>query len=365
MNQINKDILRLSNLIGISSREQDIAKDVRSHFESLGYEIYTDPIGNVVVSRNNRSNKTHQKIMFFAHMDEIGFIVRKIEANGFIRFERVGGVNTQILPGTKIIILGDKKSRKGVIGVKSHHFMPANEKFIVPQINEMYIDAFVKSKKELYDLGIDVGTFIALDSETTIIDDEYVVGKSLDNRVCMAVLYELAKTVDFSLLNYDLYFCFPVMEEFNIRGILPIIRRIKPDITIGLDITPSNDTPDLDYNDIALGKGPALTSMNFHSGGTLAGVLPDKELYDLIKLAAKTKEIHLQNEVAPGVITENAFILFENEGVKVANLSIPTRYTHTSNETMMLSDINALLNLLTHLVNVELVRFIKQRKEKL
>ena len=44
---------------------------------------------------------------------------------------------------------------------------------------------------------------------------------------------------------------------------------------------------------------------------------------------------------------------------------IPTRYTHTSNETMMLSDINALLNLLTHLVNVELVRFIKQRKEKL
>ncbi|TXT19358.1 MAG: hypothetical protein FD133_356 [Erysipelotrichaceae bacterium] len=365
MNQLNSNIIRLCNLVGISSREHEVAKDVQQAFTALGYDVYTDVIGNVVAHNKASNGKTTSKVLIFAHMDEIGFIIRKVEKSGFIRFERLGGVNTQILPGTKVKIMGTKGVVSGVIGVKSHHFMPANEKFIVPQINEMYIDAFVNSAEELSDHGVEVGTFIALDSEARIVNEKYIVGKTLDNRVCMAVLYELAALVKNNKFNYDLYFCFPVMEEFNIRGIMPVIRKIRPDITIGLDITPANDTPDLDYNDIALGKGPAVTCMNFHAGGTLAGVLPDKDLFDLVRISAKNKKIDLQLEVAPGVITENAFILFENEGVKVVNLSIPTRYTHTSNETMMLSDIEKMIELLIQFLQVELRNFIEERKEEL
>lgn len=365
MSQMIDNIIRLSDLIGLSSREQEVACDVREYFTSLGYEVFTDPIGNVIVNKNLNNKDKKQKVMLFAHMDEIGFIIRKIEKNGFIRFERLGGVNTQILPGTKVKIIGSKKQVLGVIGVKSHHFMPANEKYVVPQINEMYIDVFVGSDKELNPLGIEVGSLIALESSAKVVNNDYVIGKSLDNRACMAILYELAKIIDFNQLNFNLYFCFPVMEEFNIRGILPVIRRIRPDITIGIDITPSNDTPDLNYNDVVLGNGPAITCMNFHAGGTLSGVLPDKEMFDLIRKAAKESDINLQNEVSPGVITENAFILFENEGIKVANLSIPTRYTHTPNETMMLSDLQDLVKLLIQLVNVELVEYIEKRKEEL
>ncbi|MPM86460.1 hypothetical protein SDC9_133549 [bioreactor metagenome] len=87
--------------------------------------------------------------------------------------------------------------------------------------------------------------------------------------------------------------------------------------------------------------------MNFHGGGTLAGVLPDQDLFRMIVTEAANQQITLQKEVAPGVITENAFALFENEnGIKVANLSIPTRYTHTPFETAAISDIQNLYQVL-------------------
>lgn len=364
MERMIENMIRLSNLIGIISREHDIAKDARQYFKTLGYEVYTDPIGNVMAHHNPETNEVRTKVLLFAHMDEIGFIIRKIEKDGFIRFERLGGVNTQILPGTKVKIMGSKGPLEGVIGVKSHHFMPANDKFIIPQIHDMYIDAFTDSSEELKELGVEVGTLICLESEARILNKKYLTGKALDNRACMAILYELATLVKDVNFNYDLYFCFPVLEEFNIRGILPIVRRIKPDISIGLDITPSCDTPDLTYNDIALGQGPAITCMNFHAGGTLAGVIPDRDLFELIKLSAHKKLIDIQYEVSPGVITENAFILFENEGVKVANLSIPTRYTHTPNETIMLQDAKNMVRLLDQLLEVDLRNYIVGRKEE-
>lgn len=358
MNSLREDIKRLSQLIGITSREKAIAHDVEETFKNSLYQIEKDALGNMTLAHpTNREGK--KTVLIFAHMDEIGMIVRKVEPSGFLRFERLGGVNTQILPGLKVQVVDCKgQAHPGVIGVQAHHFMSAENKFKIPPIHELYIDMFAQSLQEVLQLGIDVGSMVALQSDFQCIQETTICGKSLDNRVAMAILYHCAQQIEKIELPYNLVFCFPVMEEFNIRGLLPVIRKIKPDVSIGLDITPACDTPDLSYNNIALGKGPAITCMNFHGGGTLAGVLPDQELFDLLVATAQRLKIPLQKEVSPGVITENAFVLFENEGIKVANLSIPTRYTHTPNETAMLSDIELLLLLLKETLTEEVSRWI-------
>ncbi|MEA5026092.1 MAG: M42 family peptidase [Erysipelotrichaceae bacterium] len=341
-----KKIMDLADLIGVSSQEQRVASYLINHIPAAKYDINTDNLGNLVVS--SKLNRPDQRnVLLFAHMDEIGLIIRQINDKGFLYFERLGGVNTQILPGTRFKLDGMKGFVKGVIGVQAHHFMSPEHKMIIPALSELYLDIGASSKDEVLASGIDVGSLAAFDACCEIKADKYLCGKALDNRMAVGVLLELIENLADQLFSFNLFFCFPVMEEFNIRGLMPVIRKIKPDISIGIDITPACDTPDLHYNDIKLNSGPAITCMNFHGGGTLAGVLPDQDLFRMIVTEAANQQITLQKEVAPGVITENAFALFENEnGIKVANLSIPTRYTHTPFETAAISDIQNLYQVL-------------------
>lgn len=341
---IKKNLKELCHLNGLPSKEDSIGEYMYEKFRKSSESVYIDAIGNVVCKLKAKSNES-PKILIFAHMDEIGFIIRKIEGNGFLRFERIGGVNTQILPGTKVQSIEDR-SVKGLIGAQSHHFMSQESKFKIPQIKEMYIDIGAYSKEEVVNRGINVGDMFSFDDTWTELTDKIVSSKAIDNRVGCSILLELSERFAKKELEAQVYLVACVMEEFNIRGILPVIREIKPDVTIGIDITPSCDTPDLDYNDISLGKGPALTYMNFHGRGTLAGVLPDKKLIKTFENICANNNIPYQREVAPGVITENGYILFENDGISVMNLSIPTRYTHTPIESIDVSDAENLAKLI-------------------
>lgn len=333
---IKKNLKELCNLNGLPSREDSIGEYMYEEFKKSNEDVYMDAIGNVVCKLKSR-DASLPKIMIFAHMDEIGFIIRKIEDNGFLRFERMGGVNTQILPGTKVQSM-DNKSVKGLIGVQAHHFMAPENKFKIPQIKEMYIDIGADSKEAVIKRGINVGDMFSFDYSWTEITDRIVSSKAIDDRIGCSILLELSEKLKKAELEANVYLVACVMEEFNIRGILPVVREIKPDITIGIDITPACDTPDLDYNDISLGKGPAFTYMNFHGRGTLAGVLSDKKLIITFENICANNNIPYQREVAPGVVTENAYILFENDGTSVINISIPTRYTHTPIECIDISD---------------------------
>ena len=346
MSKIVESLVELSGIVGVSSREGAVADHARRAFREGPWDVSTDELGNVL-ARHGGWDEGAKTLLLFAHMDEIGMIVRKIEPDGFLRFERLGGVNTQVLPGTRVVVRTDSGGfLPGVVGVQAHHFMPPENKFVVPPIAQMYVDAFVGSAEEARSLGIEVGSLIALERHTQVVRDDYVTGNAMDNRAAMAVLYEVAERLGDRQLPYNLAICFPVMEEFNIRGLMPVIRELSPELSVGLDVTPSCDTPDLDYNDVRLGGGPAICCMNFHGGGTLAGVLPDAALFDALVESAAECGVTLQREVSPGVITENAFALFEGAGVRVANLSIPTRYTHTDNETVAVSDLKDLARML-------------------
>lgn len=340
---IKENLKYLTSLNGVPSQEDAIINYVYDYFRKHNKNVEVDLLGNVISHYIGKNSD--RKVMVFAHTDEIGLIVRKIEDNGFIRFERVGGVSTQILPGLVMKILTEKNDVRGVIGTPSHHYISTSQKENLPTIAEMYIDTGCSSKQQVLEMGIDVGTMIVFDY-TWIENGNVVFSKAMDDRVGVAILLDLAKLLKESQPETDVYLVAATMEEFNIRGVMPAVRKIKPDVTIGIDITPACDTPEMSYNDISLGKGPALTYMNFHGRGTLAGVLPDIQLVKSFEKIAKESNIPFQKEVASGVITENAFILFENEGVSVANISIPTRYTHTPFEAVHLNDVKQAVSLI-------------------
>jgi len=360
MNRDNliKNILDLTKIPGISSREEKVTAAIKELLKGRNYKVMTDRIGNLTFEhKGNKEGK--KKVLVFAHVDELGIIVRGITENGFILFDRVGGVNTQILPGTKFVFDGEKGLVEGFVGVQAHHFMPVQNKFTVPQIVDMYIDVNCESRQEVLDRGIDIGTLGGFLWQSKVQNDKFLVGKTMDNRASVGLLIELLNDYENKDLDYNLYVCFPVQEEFNVRGIMPVMRKINPDLAIGFDITPACDTPDLNYNETRLNGGPSLCVFNFHAGGTLAGVLPYKPFNDRVIRKAKENNIPLQKDVAPGVITENAFAMFENEdGIRVGNLSVPCRYTHTFFEKVSISDLELTYKLLDKVLENDITEIL-------
>ena len=85
-------------------------------------------------------------VMLFTHMDQLGFVVRKIEQDGFVRVERVGGVPERALASQPVLFqVGEGRDRLGVIANKSHHATRPDEKYRVVPYQEIYIDTGLDS----------------------------------------------------------------------------------------------------------------------------------------------------------------------------------------------------------------------------
>lgn len=351
MKTFNKLIRELTEINGNSGYEDEVIKYIIKKLKDNASEIKVDSIGNVTaIYKCNKENA--KKIMLFAHMDEVGMIVRKIEDNGILRAQKLGSVNPNILPGTMIEIIGEDKKIPGVIGAKSHHFLQAEDKYKVGNFEQLYIDIGATSKADVESLGVKVGNPIVYKSNFIELANDQVCNKAMDNRAAISILLKIGININKDKLNSDLYLVFGVQEEFNTRGMLPVVREVAPDIAIGFDVTPSCDVPDVkQYSDVVIGKGPALTYMNHHGRGTLAGLVANNKLLSFIEEVAEENNIQIQREVAIGVLTETAYIVFENSNTVVANISIPTRYTHTPIEVVSLKDINACYNLVCNFLN--------------
>lgn len=339
MQRFKELIKQLTDLSGNSGHEDEVIKYIAKALKEKADELKVDSIGNLTATfMCGKANA--KKVMLFGHMDEVGMVVRKIEKNGLLRAEKLGSINPNILPGSVVDIIGSKSKIPGVIGSKSHHYLKPEDKYKVNGFDKLYIDIGATSEEEVKDLGIDVGTPMVMQSRFQELANDMISNKAMDDRALLSILVALGQDIKREELDCDLYLVFSVQEEFNTRGIMPVVREVKPDIAIGLDVTPSCDVPDVEsYSDVVIGKGPALTYMNHHGRGTLAGLVPNVKFLSFIEEIGKENNIPIQKEVALGVLTETAYILFENSQTVVANISIPTRYTHTPVEVVSLRDI--------------------------
>lgn len=350
MMELKKLIFDLTSLDGNCGNEDNVIKYILKKLKSKADEIKVDSIGNVVATFKS-IKKNPKKIMVFAHMDEVGMIVRKIDNDGFIRVEKLGSCNPNILSGLRVEMITEKGKIPGVVGVKSHHFLQPEDKGKIASLKDIYIDIGAFSKEDVEKCGVKIGTPIVYKSDFLELQNNLISNKAMDDRALVAVLINLGLNINKEKLNNDLYIVFSVQEEFNTRGILPMVKSIKPDFTFGFDITPACDTPDLkSYSDIKVGNGVAITYMNHHSRGTLAGLTPNFRLLKFIEKTAEENKIKFQREVATGILTETAYIVLESENGVVGNISIPTRYTHSNIEVLSLDDILGSYNLIKNII---------------
>lgn len=315
-------------------------------------EVRVDKMGNVI-ARIDGTAKQGRTVMAYAHMDQLGFIVRKIEGNGFIQVDRLGGIPEKVLPGLRLVI----RNKNGefvpaVFGNKAHHSATAEEKYKVDVVTSLYVDAGASSAEEVREMGIDIGCPAIYEPRLSRLGKDKVCGAALDDRGGLAALVAAAEMLHGSRPACTVYIVGTIWEEFNIRGAAFAARSIRPDIAFGLDVALAGDTPDLEknYPDM-LGRGPTVNLYNFHGRGTLNGMIPNERLVALAEKSAEDAGIPHQRFASLGIITESAYIQMECDGIACLDLGFPARYTHSPIETCALPDIENLSRLVAAAVS--------------
>ncbi|TFH34367.1 MAG: M42 family peptidase [Anaerolineales bacterium] len=338
----------LTAIPALSGYEDRMVARMREAFLQYTHQVEVDRLGNVVATIEGQS--AEPCLMIFAHMDELGLVVRKIEPDGFLRFERVGGVPEKSLMAARIEVHTESGERiPGVVGMTSHHVTPPEKKFVVPSRLEMYIDIGCSSREEVEALGVQVGDGMTYMPNYTELKNGRVVSKTLDNRIGCVLLIKTLEALAAKKPRGKVLIVASVQEEFNVRGVWPVFQANKPDAAICLDVTIATDTPEIRHlGEVEIGGGPAIGLYEFHGRGTLGGLIPHPKLRKFISSIADQEKIPLQREVLIGIITDAAFSqLLGEKGVAMASLAVPIRYTHAPTELCDLEDIEATSALLS------------------
>ncbi len=339
MKQLLKNLTEFSAPSGF---ENSVVSYLYKRLENIVDECYVDGIGNLIVKCNG--SKNGPTLMLSAHTDEVGFIVKKIESNGLIRFEKIGGHDDRVLLAQKVVISTEKGLCYGVIGTISCHMAKFEEPKFVRKHSDLYIDVGISNKEEAIELGIKVGDPITYYTEFQEFGKNRVIGKAFDDRAGCAVIVKALEEIDFSKVNGVVYASFSCQEEVGLRGARVASQQIDADIAIAIDTTPCSDTfePMMD-NSILLGKGPAIRVMDF---SVLCSVAVRKKLENL----AKKMSMPYQLEVFLGIGTDAGELHKEKGGVPTGVISIPSRYTHSPVEIIDLNDLEASKDLLKEFI---------------
>ena len=331
-----------------SGREEPMIKAMVEDLGAFSKDVSVDSFGNVM-AYFPAAKKTDQTVMIFAHTDQLGMVVTKIENNGFIRVVRLGGVPERVLPGSVVKIRAHNGSIvTGVMGTPPHHLTPDAMKYAVPTIDKAYIDIGASSAAEVAAQGIEVGDHVAYEPRFEMLLNNRVSGTSLDDRGGCAVLVGVGEALKKKPAEVNVWLVATVQEEFNLRGAMLAAERIKPTVAISLDLVAAGDTPEMGTpNGVEVGKGPVMGLYSFHGRGTLNGVIPHPALVSHTEKAAKKAGVPLQRHATVGLLTDASYVQLVNAGTPVIDLCWPTRYTHTGVEMCSLDDLAGLQKLVT------------------
>lgn len=316
---------RLCDAPGVSGHEEAVREILMDAVGPYADSVHTDHLGNLFMTKGQEKKGPH--LMFSAHTDEVGLMVRGIDEEGFIRFIEVGGIDPRVLPAKRVRI--GKEAIPGVVGIKPLHLQDVEERKKVIPISDLRIDIGASSNSEA-ERFVDVGDPVWFDT-TLERQGDILKGKAFDDRAGCYMLAELIKH-EFEI---PLTFVWTVQEEMGLRGARVATARVRPDIIIALEGTAAGDVPT--DKDVArrpyLGKGPVITILD-------RTVVADRRLVELLCRTADSEDIPWQYK-RPLVGGTDAGAAVRVKPLHAAVLAIPARYIHSP---VALADLKDIMN---------------------
>ena len=231
-----KELLReLVSLPGTCGFEENVAQYLYRRVAPLADEAYVDGLGNLIVMK--QGGQEGPTLMLSAHMDEVGFMVRKIEKNGLLRFEKLGGHDDRVLPSEHVLVHGAKGACHGIIGTISCHMRRFDDEKLVRHYRQLYIDVGARDDAGVREMGISEGDSITWATPLQDFGQNRALGHGFDDRAGCALLVKALEETDFSQVHGKVYFVFSSQEEVGLRGARVASQQIAADVALAVDTT--------------------------------------------------------------------------------------------------------------------------------
>ena len=337
---MNIDLLReLTEARGVSGYEDAVRAIVRREMEPLVDEVRADRMGNLIAFKKGSGGP---RLMIAAHMDEIGFVVKYIEKEGFLRLKTLGGWDPRQMNSQRVVVGAEEGPLPGVLmyGTKPAHLLSEAEK----KEGQVHTSFFV-------DLGLspdEVKKRVRLGDQVTmdrplVRTGDLLTAKAMDDRASVYVMIEAMRAL--GAHGADVYAVATVQEEVGLRGAAAAGSAIAPDVVVAIDVTLANDIPGIPDQDVTteLGKGTAIKILD-------SSLICHPKVVAHFRRLAEKHEIPHQMEILSAGGTDAGAVQQLHGGIPAFTLSIPTRYIHTVNETVHPVDLQASVDLLARYV---------------
>jgi putative aminopeptidase len=343
---LRDSLIALMGIPGLSGHEERVAAWLRDRLTGLGIASRTDRLGNLMVTLPGDPDAP--SVMVFAHMDQLGFVVRKIEADGLIRVERLGGVSERAMAAQAVLLCPTgHPDVPGLIMNKAHHATTPDEKYKTLTTPEIRIDTGHGSRAAVEAAGITIGTPVIYHPRVIPLAGNRLAGTAIDDRAGCAILLAMADALNSRRKGPTVHLVWSTLEEFNLRGAVVVAQVLQPDIAIQIDLMLATDTPDMaDRGEMTLGGGPGMALYSFHGRGTLNGVIPHPALVRLMEDTAAQLEMPLQRSAHIGALTDLSYVQTVGQGVAAIDMGFPMRHSHSALEVCDIADLEALTTLL-------------------
>ncbi len=334
--EFNYDLIkRICEAPGIPGREDAVRPIVIEALQPLVDDISVDALGNVIARKNGKGGP---RVMIAAHMDEIGFIVRSIDDNGFIRLQNVGGFDARVLPSQRVLVHtreGDVLRGALQLATKPTHILSPDE-VKPPKVTDLYVDLGMKA--DAVKATVEIGDMVTFDRTLERVGDT-VMSKSLDDRASVFIMIEALRVLGEH--QAEIVAVATTQEEVGLRGARTAAFGVDPDIGVALDVTIAGDIPGFDASERVskLGDGPAIKIFD-------SSHIPNHKLIRHFRDVAGKSNIQYQLEVLSRGGTDAGAMQLSRAGMPAITISLPTRYVHTVNEMANIQDIQNEITLL-------------------
>ena len=326
------DLLQqLTEAQGIPAHEEEVREIFLRELEGKG-TFSSDKLGSVFCEGSGEG----PRVLVAGHMDEIGFLVQNITAEGFLELVPVGGWWTHTLLSQRLQVK-TREGRKilGVVASKPPHQLSEAQRQQVMAIENLYLDVGVDHRAQITDeLGIRIGDPVAPITEFTKMDIEgRFMAKAFDNRVGMAATIQAGQGLLGEKLPNRLIVGGTVQEELGLRGAKTAAVHVKPDVAIVLEGPPADDTPGM----------PRSASQGRLGGGVQIRMFDPTHVTNpglarfSIEIAEREGIPHQVTVRRSGGTDAGSFHL-ANEGIASVVIGVPARYIHSHNAIIDIED---------------------------
>lgn len=347
-------IVKLSNAFGPAGFEEEVARLIPEIYKGRK-NLQSDTFNNVYLGLEE---KKKLRIQLDAHLDEVGFMVSWVHENGMLGLHPLGGWVENNLP-SQSFVLGSKSGEliPGIVASKPPHFLGEEERKQGLKLENLVVDIGVTSAKEVYELGIGIGTPMVPEvSCRSFTDRDLLLGKAFDCRLGVAALLDVMEIIETQDLDLEVVGALSTQEEGGLRGAKITARQIQPDLAIVFEGCPADDSfMEPPKSQTRLHKGPMLRHVD-------RGMLTHPGFQRFALERARLAAIAHQEAVRSGGSTNGSPIHLAHKGVPTIVLGIPVRYIHSHYGYASLLDYKATVDLAVEIIrglNDEVYRTFK------